>query len=831
MGCLFLNTAIGQDEFVWSGQGLDNDWKDPANWLLRNNMDILEPAVNDYPGKSGNDDIAIIDPAVEPFMDNPAVTIMGKFTLGALHVGGASTVVDFQAGNLMAGANLEVQTTMTVSGGTINMTAISLTVPGTMQQSGGVIEMGDETMTVENYNHTGGILNIGGSDSNVITDFTLSETGIINMTAGTITVENGANMVAGAFNLTAGSFVVKPDFLMTGGIFNVNGGTFFVQGDLNKTGGKIEVDGGSFLLDKNFNHLGGTLELNGSTLTVNLSVQLNGSLNQNGTISAPRFLSVENSGLVNFNLIKNAISSTNDVSFGVNTFTGTCVVDNQSNNSWTWQNGVNAADMVLGPTTFRQSANGTMILGKNSNIVIGNSGELILDQRGNGDIVVTENGDILCSGDIAVMQEAMSSGAVTFGDGEITIKGMGEKNFSTNEPISIHTLSMGENIAAGVVGNLNIAGDLLIREELSMNDGIIDPNAGSLTLEVGAITVIGNDESYVTGPLNVRLLPGFFQNFEFPIGREGFFRPVDLIMRFNAEGLTPVTFTAELVNQGAPSLDLPNDELKNVSDLRYWDVRCTGCDGIPEVLTGATIELDFRNGPEEGVSDRENLRIAKTNADTTAWINLGGDDTDDDNVITSTEAFTEFSFFALANTLEGGNVLPVELTRFAATAKENDAHLTWTTATEVNNDYFLVEHSTDAATFQTLAQIAGAGDSREAIDYAYVHEQPGPGIHYYRLRQVDFDGRFEYSKVVTARIGGDTRLQVFPNPVADKVRVTGTAEVLQYTLFDASGRQLRRAVLTPPQAIDISDLPEGVYTLRLETPGGEVLMTERIVKQ
>ena len=201
------------------------------------------------------------------------------------------------------------------------------------------------------------------------------------------------------------------------------------------------------------------------------------------------------------------------------------------------------------------------------------------------------------------------------------------------------------------------------------------------------------------------------------------------------------------------------------------------------------------------------------------------------NTITSTQDVKEFSFFALANQSGGTNVLPVELLHFTAITAGKDVRLDWATATETDNDHFMLEHSADAIQFEPLVKIPGAGNSQQPRDYTYLHEQPGPGIHYYRLKQVDYDGSYEYSRIVTAQVEGSFELQVFPNPAAGLVRVTGTSEALQYTLFDVAGRTLRRAALTPPQEIDLSDLPEGVYTLRLETPDGQVVATERIVKQ
>ena len=176
--------------------------------------------------------------------------------------------------------------------------------------------------------------------------------------------------------------------------------------------------------------------------------------------------------------------------------------------------------------------------------------------------------------------------------------------------------------------------------------------------------------------------------------------------------------------------------------------------------------------------------------------------------------------------------LPVELTRFNAVAESSDVRLDWETATETNNDYFQVEHSTDGAGFTALDFVPGHGDSQAPISYSYAHKNAPPGINYYRLKQVDYDGAFEYSDVVTAQVAGNGELRVFPNPARDELRLTsGLKEQLGYTLFDATGRLVRQGSLAPQgDRIDLSGLPGGVYFLHVENERGEVLARERVLR-
>mgnify|MGYP003652594050 FL=1 len=97
-------------------------------------------------------------------------------------------------------------------------------------------------------------------------------------------------------------------------------------------------------------------------------------------------------------------------------------------------------------------------------------------------------------------------------------------------------------------------------------------------------------------------------------------------------------------------------------------------------------------------------------------------------------------------------VLPVELTSFEAVRTEDNVRLEWTTASELNNDYFEVLKSYDGEIFSVIGYVDGHGTSSEVIDYSYTDSEPKQA--YYRLRQLDYDGQFEYSDVVAAKGNG-----------------------------------------------------------------------------
>ena len=174
--------------------------------------------------------------------------------------------------------------------------------------------------------------------------------------------------------------------------------------------------------------------------------------------------------------------------------------------------------------------------------------------------------------------------------------------------------------------------------------------------------------------------------------------------------------------------------------------------------------------------------------------------------------------------------LPVQLTAFSATATPSrTVRLDWTTASEVNNDYFEVQHSADGRTFAAVGRVAGHGSSVQPLSYSFTAPAPGAAAtHYYRLRQVDLDGTSVFSAVRAVTLGpGASPLQLaaVPNPTTPgnlrvEVRYAGPASTpAVLTIRSLLGQTL----LTQPVALlpgtttlaPAAPLAPGVYWLSL----------------
>jgi Secretion system C-terminal sorting domain len=116
-------------------------------------------------------------------------------------------------------------------------------------------------------------------------------------------------------------------------------------------------------------------------------------------------------------------------------------------------------------------------------------------------------------------------------------------------------------------------------------------------------------------------------------------------------------------------------------------------------------------------------------------------------------------------------ILPVELTSFNAAKIADAAMLDWETASEKNNDKFIVERSSDGRAYEQVGEVAGKGTTTETSKYKYVDNNPTPGVNYYRLKQVDFNGEFEYSPVSSVEFKNDGEIMIYPTIVSEELNI------------------------------------------------------------
>ncbi len=174
------------------------------------------------------------------------------------------------------------------------------------------------------------------------------------------------------------------------------------------------------------------------------------------------------------------------------------------------------------------------------------------------------------------------------------------------------------------------------------------------------------------------------------------------------------------------------------------------------------------------------------------------------------------SIFTMALT-----VLPVELLSFTATPEKNSVELDWVTVSETNNAYFDVEKSVDGSRFEAIGKVAGAGTTAEKQNYQFTDNVPVEGMNYYRLKQVDTNGDFDYSDIRTVTFGKEGgSIQVHPNPAVEVTTVSfnGIEGEATIEVFDVLGQKVMTQNVPNGEnavTIDIQKLTSGTYLVQL----------------
>jgi hypothetical protein len=168
-----------------------------------------------------------------------------------------------------------------------------------------------------------------------------------------------------------------------------------------------------------------------------------------------------------------------------------------------------------------------------------------------------------------------------------------------------------------------------------------------------------------------------------------------------------------------------------------------------------------------------------------------------------------------------GSILPVSWLYVKAEAKGTDALISWATGSEQNADKFIVEHSKDGIAF-TKAGETDANNNPSGSSYSFRHLQPGNGVVYYRIKQVDKDGKSTYSKTMTLLFKEGMKTPVlFPNPASTVVNIVMPSGAIAKTveLYDAAGRLVNREQLQGIQSATLSleSLKAGKYIVVIKS--------------
>jgi len=178
------------------------------------------------------------------------------------------------------------------------------------------------------------------------------------------------------------------------------------------------------------------------------------------------------------------------------------------------------------------------------------------------------------------------------------------------------------------------------------------------------------------------------------------------------------------------------------------------------------------------------------------------------------------------------NVLPVIYSHISLRHEGGTNVLRWGTTTESNNDYFSIEHSLNGVDFVEIGQVNGHNNSRLASsNYEFSHDNPIQGMHYYRLKQVDFDTRFDLSEVLSVEVELVGEMTLFPTATADQLNIRhNLGDHITINIFNAAGNLVETSLREGnEQSMDVSTLPSGQYFLSIVKDAK--VLSKKFIKQ
>jgi hypothetical protein len=279
-------------------------------------------------------------------------------------------------------------------------------------------------------------------------------------------------------------------------------------------------------------------------------------------------------------------------------------------------------------------------------------------------------------------------------------------------------------------------------------------------------------------------------------------------------GTDNLPFYGSTTNIGERILTNGGHFLGNIDEVRIWsgartqgEIQSTMNQELVGNETGLIAYYNFNQGTAGG-----------NNSGLTTLIDANGNN----------GTLNDFALIgATSNWISSSFPLPVELIEFRGFKDEKAINLQWKTASELNNSGFEIEKSNDGKEWNRINFIDGNGTATKVNDYQYQDTNPFSGLNYYRLKQIDFDGAFEYSKVIAINFSKERELQFYPNPVSDKFQIVGIEEG-EIVIMDYMGKTILQTNFKGSE-IDISELANGIYFVKVSSKNQ--IWTKRLIKE
>ena len=419
---------------------------------------------------------------------------------------------------------------------------------------------------------------------------------------------------------------------------------------------------------------------------------------------------------------------------------------------------------------------------------------------------ITNDGTITITGNITNNQTMSAANA-----GKLTLNGTAAQTLSGSSTYFAKDVIV--NNAIGVT--LNTA--LKVDGVFNFNNGIITAatTANAVTFTINA-TVSSTNTAKDASHVNGYVVKEGTSSFIYPVGDGTKYQKVTINPGANATGISVKYNTTDAGTGTFTTGGLEPTTLVSYNKLEYWDI-------APLSTATGTVTIFWDEQKIVGITNVAHLKVAHLTGGN--WLNEGGTGigTNAAGSVTSNSIST-WSPFTLGS-INAASTLPIQF--LSATGNLNtqkQATITWEVQ-ETNVAKYSIEKSTDGSTFNAIGITRSKGDGKN--DYSFVEVTVLNSVGYYRIKQIDFDGRFSYSSIIKLTNGQNSTLAIYPNPVKDVVTISGAIVGSKATLTDISGKQMLQINITNAAfTIDMSKYASGVYLLRLQS--GEIV---KIIKQ
>jgi hypothetical protein len=388
---------------------------------------------------------------------------------------------------------------------------------------------------------------------------------------------------------------------------------------------------------------------------------------------------------------------------------------------------------------------------------------------------LTNAGTVQLTGDLTNTGTLTSTGTLLFSGGA-------DQTF-TPGPASVAGLTLSNTGVAGA-NRLFLAGDLSVSALLTLSQGIVRTQGlgtgtplYTLSLPDGGRVVGEAPGQYVQGRLMVTRA-----SVSASTGSVDFSNSLVLNPNGQNLGVVTVTRTAGLQTAGVSYGTNMGGSNKGID--RVWQVT-TG--QALNASTPVSATVSWVSNDDNGFNPATAAQLWRAEQASGPWTMQGAAASASARSFTANT--TQLGTLTVSNTTQP---LPITLVKFEALAQGPDGLLLWTTASELRNDYFVVESSADGVVFQTLGQVAGHGTTTQAQQYQFLDPslaRYASSTVYYRLRQVDLDGTATYSPVKAVTVtSGTAMLALFPNPTSRTATLRGVQPGTPVTVVDAISR-------------------------------------------